>query len=74
MRHEVRPDRFLMVGNSVRSDILPVLGSWRARRYVPYHVTWQHETVELDPGVRRARGAAGDAGRACCALSGLAAS
>jgi len=48
-RHEVRPDRFLMVGNSVRSDILPVLGLGARAVYVPYHVTWQHETVELDP-------------------------
>jgi putative hydrolase of the HAD superfamily len=36
-------DRFAMVGNSLRSDIAPVveLGGWGV--YMPYHVTWAHE-------------------------------
>lgn len=36
-------DRFAMVGNSLRSDIEPVvaLGGWGV--YMPYHVTWAHE-------------------------------
>ena len=36
-------DRFLMVGNSLRSDIVPVLrlGGWGV--HVPYHLTWAHE-------------------------------
>ncbi|MEP6908617.1 MAG: HAD family hydrolase [Pseudoxanthomonas sp.] len=36
-------DRFVMVGNSLRSDIEPVvaLGGWGI--YVPYHITWAHE-------------------------------
>lgn len=40
------PENFLMVGNSYKSDIAPVLelGGWGA--YVPFHVTWQHEKVE----------------------------
>lgn len=42
---DVRPDQFLMVGNSVKSDVLPVLalGGWAA--HVPFHVTWEHERV-----------------------------
>jgi putative hydrolase of the HAD superfamily len=38
------PSQFLMVGNSVRSDIAPVLalGGWGV--HMPYHVTWVHET------------------------------
>jgi putative hydrolase of the HAD superfamily len=38
------PQRFAMVGNSLRSDIAPVvqLGGWGV--YMPYHVTWAHET------------------------------
>jgi putative hydrolase of the HAD superfamily len=38
------PGRFAMVGNSLRSDIAPVvsLGGWGV--YMPYHVTWAHET------------------------------
>ncbi|WP_246373135.1 HAD family hydrolase [Marilutibacter spongiae] len=35
---------FLMIGNSLRSDIAPVLalGGWGV--HVPYHLTWAHET------------------------------
>lgn len=38
-----QPDRFAMVGNSLRSDIEPVvtLGGWGV--HMPYHVTWEHE-------------------------------
>ncbi|QSX79541.1 HAD family hydrolase [Agrilutibacter solisilvae] len=38
------PERFAMIGNSLRSDIAPVLelGGWGV--YMPYHVTWAHET------------------------------
>jgi len=51
-KHALAPGRFLMVGNSIRSDILPVLelGGWAV--YVPYHVTWAHEIVELPAGVK----------------------
>ncbi|MBK5221831.1 MAG: HAD family hydrolase [Acidimicrobiia bacterium] len=45
-RHAVAPDRFLMVGNSVRSDILPVLELGSHAAHVPYHVTWEVEVVE----------------------------
>ncbi len=40
---DVAPAQFLMVGNSLRSDIAPVLelGGWGV--HVPYHVTWAHE-------------------------------
>lgn len=42
---EVAPEQFAMVGNSLRSDIAPVveLGGWGV--YVPYHTTWAHETL-----------------------------
>lgn len=39
----VRPERFLMVGNSVRSDILPVLELGAHAVQIPYEVTWAHE-------------------------------
>lgn len=41
---EVPARQFAMVGNSLRSDIAPVLelGGWGV--HVPYHVTWAHET------------------------------
>lgn len=40
---EVEPHEFLMVGNSLRSDIVPVLalGGWGV--HMPYRVTWAHE-------------------------------
>jgi putative hydrolase of the HAD superfamily len=42
----VEPGRFLMVGNSMRSDVLPVveIGAWAA--YVPIETTWAYEIVE----------------------------
>ena len=45
-RHNLRPEGFLMVGNSLRSDILPVLALGARAVYVPYHLTWAHERVD----------------------------
>jgi putative hydrolase of the HAD superfamily len=42
----VKPDRFLMIGNSVRSDVLPVLAIGGHAIHVPYHITWEHERVD----------------------------
>lgn len=46
-RHGVDPARFLMIGNSVRSDILPVieLGGWAV--HVPAELNWSHEEAEV---------------------------
>jgi putative hydrolase of the HAD superfamily len=43
---DVAPERFAMVGNSLKSDIAPVvgLGGWGV--YMPYHSTWAHELVD----------------------------
>jgi putative hydrolase of the HAD superfamily len=43
---DIKPDQFLMVGNSLKSDILPVLSVGGHGIHVPYHVTWTHEHVE----------------------------
>jgi putative hydrolase of the HAD superfamily len=50
-RHGIQPDRFLMVGNSLRSDILPVLelGGWAL--HLADHPTWSHEDDPLDESV-----------------------
>ncbi len=45
-RMDVTPERFLMVGNSVRSDVLPVLELGGHAVHVPYEITWSHEVVE----------------------------
>jgi putative hydrolase of the HAD superfamily len=48
-RHGIAVNRFLMVGNSLKSDILPVLALGGAGAHVPYHLTWEHERVEEAP-------------------------
>ena len=52
-RHHVAPDHFLMVGNSLRSDVLPVieLGGWAV--YVPSALSWSHEHADPPAGVER---------------------
>jgi len=45
---DVQPEEFLMIGNSLRSDILPVLNIGAQAIYVPYEITWQHEQVHDD--------------------------
>jgi putative hydrolase of the HAD superfamily len=39
------PERFLMIGNSMRSDILPVLDLGGQAVHIPYRITWAHEAV-----------------------------
>lgn len=43
---DCKPENFLMVGNSRRSDILPVLALNAYAVEVPYHTTWIHELHE----------------------------
>ena len=42
---EIRPEDFLMVGNSMKSDIYPVLSIGGYAIHIPFHITWQHEEV-----------------------------
>lgn len=42
----VRPQEFLMVGNSFKSDISPVLDLGGYGVYIPFKVVWQHEVIE----------------------------
>ena len=44
-RHNIAPQRFLMVGNSLKSDILPVVAMGGRAVYIPYQTTWIHERV-----------------------------
>jgi len=50
-RHAIEPSTFVMVGNSVRSDVLPVLALGGRAVHVPYSVTWALEHAEPDPDV-----------------------
>lgn len=44
--HGVPPAEFLMVGNSVRSDVLPVVEIGGRAVHIPYAITWEHERVD----------------------------
>jgi putative hydrolase of the HAD superfamily len=50
-RHGIEPATFVMVGNSVRSDVLPVLDIGGRAVHIPYHVTWELEHAEPTPDV-----------------------
>lgn len=45
-RLEIRPEQFMMIGNSLKSDVIPVLNIGGHAIHVPYHTTWAHEHVE----------------------------
>jgi putative hydrolase of the HAD superfamily len=50
----VKPREFLMVGNSLKSDILPVVKLGGYGVHIPFHVTWEHEKAEA-VGLDKAR-------------------
>lgn len=52
-RHGIAPEGFLMVGNSLRSDILPVLELGASAVYVPHELTWAHEAADPPPAEHR---------------------
>jgi len=45
---DCEPENFLMVGNSVKSDVLSVLEIGGNAIHVPFHTTWVHEEVKKD--------------------------
>ncbi len=49
-RHAIAPEAFLMVGNSLKSDILPVLELGARAVHVPYRITWEAERAEAPQG------------------------
>lgn len=44
-RRGIQPELFVMVGNSLRSDVVPVVALGGHAVHIPYHVTWHHEHV-----------------------------
>jgi putative hydrolase of the HAD superfamily len=44
-RRSIAPGEFVMVGNSLRSDVVPVVSLGGQAVHIPYEVTWQHEHV-----------------------------
>src|SRR5258706_3424830 len=45
-RYSIAPERFLMIGNSLKSDILPILELGGSAVYIPYETTWLHEVAD----------------------------
>ncbi|MEC4113690.1 HAD family hydrolase [Myroides pelagicus] len=45
-RLDIHPSEFIMIGNSLRSDVLPVLELGGHAVHVPFHTTWLHEHVD----------------------------
>ncbi len=45
-RLEIEASEFLMVGNSLKSDVLPVLGIGGHAIHIPFHTTWAHEKID----------------------------
>jgi putative hydrolase of the HAD superfamily len=54
-RYGTAPDRAVMAGNSMRSDVLPALeaGAWAV--FIPFEGTWAHEDAEAPAGHPRYR-------------------
>lgn len=45
-RLDIQPSQFLMIGNSLKSDVLPVLGIGGHAIHIPFHTTWAHERID----------------------------
>lgn len=45
-RLEIEPSEFYMIGNSLKSDVLPVLAIGGHAAHVPFHTTWAHEKID----------------------------
>ncbi len=52
-RYSLVPEHFMMVGNSLKSDILPILELGGNAIYIPYELTWLHEIADTPPEGQR---------------------
>lgn len=43
---EIDVNEFLMIGNSLKSDVLPLLNIGAKAVHIPFHTTWQHEEIQ----------------------------
>ena len=46
-KHDIKPDELLMVGNSVKSDIAPVVGIGGWAIHTPHDIVWVHEMMDM---------------------------
>lgn len=47
-RLDIQPQDFMMIGNSLKSDVLPVLNIGGYGIHVPYHTTWEYERIDFE--------------------------
>ena len=47
-RLDVQPEEFFMIGNSLKSDVLPVLAIGGHAVHIPFHTTWEHERIDYE--------------------------
>jgi putative hydrolase of the HAD superfamily len=45
---DIEPSQFLMIGNSLKSDVLPLLKIGAIAIHIPFHTTWIHEEISLE--------------------------
>lgn len=49
---EISSKEFVMIGNSLKSDVLPVIEIGSKAIYVPHEITWQHEQIDINEEVK----------------------
>jgi len=47
-RLECQPENFVMIGNSLKSDVLPILNIGGTGIHVPYVTTWEYEKIDFE--------------------------
>lgn len=47
-RLDINPQELLMIGNSLKSDVLPLIELGASAIHVPFHTTWAHEMVSKE--------------------------
>src|SRR5574343_181576 len=47
-RLEIKAEEFFMIGNSLKSDVLPVLNIGGHAVHIPFHTTWEHEKINFE--------------------------
>lgn len=45
-RLDIVPHKFLMIGNTIKSDVIPVIEAGASAIHIPYYITWDHEEAE----------------------------
>lgn len=47
-RLDIKPENFIMIGNSLKSDVLPVLNIGGHGYHIAYHTTWEYEKIDFE--------------------------